>query len=81
MGAETQKLDTGKKIDLMFDKLFIHEDCITLRLDRIEQKLDHECPVGRSNSDKLTALAWAGGIVVGAVFSVIGFFHFGEGKQ
>ena len=70
-----KNLGTSAKIDLMFQKMFLDDNSMMVRIDRIEKKLDTPCPVGKMNKNKITGLCTAGSIVVGAIFSVIGYFH------
>ena len=73
--TENKKLGTSEKIDVMFEKMFLDDNCLMVRVGRIEDKLDNECPVGRKNMDCIKAICAAGSIVTGAIFSVIGYFH------
>ena len=70
-----KKLGTSAKIDIIFDKMFMDDNSMMVRIDRIEKKIDTECPIGKRNEDKITAMCAAGSIIVGAIFSVIGYFH------
>ena len=78
MPAEKEKIETHDKLDLMYQKMFLDDNSMMVRVDRIEKKLDNKCPVGIENRQKINALAWAGGIVTSAIFSVIGFFHWSK---